>query len=173
MTYYGSVRPEEFNRVFDIAAKAVSRIKRRRTEASDELTRLSVKAVRPLAYVVDCWVSSSHASEDEVDRCAEKAGEVIMRIGEAALPVLEDLAVNGNCNLYVNSWAQEMIFRVMGLQGVERQKVCHHFKRMLLLGRKKIWVCTSCDSGFVESWKQVNGKKEVFQKGRGIICRER
>lgn len=162
--YHKNMGRKEFNEILDIAIRAVSRIKSRRAEASDELTLLGAKAVRPLVYVIECWLCSPHASDKDIDRCAERVAEVILKIGKPALPDLEDFAVGEQCNLYVNSWAQDMIFQVLELEGIERQEVCHFFEKMLLPGKKRMWV-SSCDAKFTEAYMQIDGKRmKQFKK---------
>jgi hypothetical protein len=74
-------------------------------------------------------------------------GRVRNEIGKDALPDLNYLATSGSCNMYVNEWAQELIFKVMGVEGEEKQKVCHHFGFLLYSKEdKNILICPKCGS---------------------------
>jgi len=151
--------------ILNIAFKAVSRIKIRRADASDKLTLLGAKAVRPLVYVIECWLCSLHASDDDIDRCAERVAEVILKIGKPARPDLADFAVSWHCNKYVKCWAQDIIFQVIGLEGIDKQEVCHYIEKMVLSGKKRMRVCNSCATKFVEAWAQIDGKRtKLFKK---------
>ena len=61
-------------------------------------------------------------SDWEVNAHADDVSELILKIGKNALPVLEDFASNGSCNIFVNEWAQEMIFMVLGLTHLRQIK---------------------------------------------------
>ena len=65
-----------------------------------------------------------------------------MKIGKDALPDLEDFTTNEDCLIPINEFAQEAIFAVMGLEGDDRKKVCHHWGKYLYEeGEKKVWKC--------------------------------
>ncbi len=51
-------------------------------------------------------------SDDDIDERTEDVSDIILQIGKDALPDLNYLATNGSCNMYVNDWAQELIFKV-------------------------------------------------------------
>ncbi len=143
---------KEFDEILDLAQGLFSRRKTKRESAVNELVRLGTKAVRPLVATIEYAIWDHDMSDDEINAHAERVSEVILKIGKDALPYLEDFATSEECNLYVNEWAQDMIFRVMGLEGVERQKVCHHAQRILLTRKKrKIRVCISCEAEFEET----------------------
>lgn len=136
---------EEFNELFDLTHRALSRRSPHRDRALSDLLEAGPRAVRPLAYAIEVEIWDNSATDEDIDDRAEEVAGIVRRIGEAALPELESLMEDGDCNIYVNEWAQEMVFDVMGLEGVERQRVCHHGTRMLLDG---VWRCLLCDAEF-------------------------
>ncbi len=152
--YLKNETEEEFNEILDIALGLFSRRKAKRKNAENELVRRGTKAIRPLVYAIELAIQDHDISDDDLNEHADRVSEVILKIGKDALPYLDDFATGGECNLYVNEWAQETIFRVMGLEGEERQKVCHHTQRILLpRGKRKVWVCIACEAELEEENK--------------------
>jgi hypothetical protein len=142
---------EEFNEVFDVASRLFSKRRKTVEKAKTDLINLGKKAVRATVYTIECTICSDSFDElgDEIEEFAMEIEEILMGIGKDALPDLEDFATNGGCNIYVNEFAQEMIFKIMGLSGKARQKVCHHDEKILLTeGEKKLWECVLCDAKF-------------------------
>jgi len=138
---------EEFDGIIDIAMKLFSGKKRRHEMAEKELLKLGAKSVRPLAYTIELTLWDHSMDDDDIDGRAEDVSDIILQIGKDALPDLNYLATNGSCNMYVNDWAQELIFKVMSVEGEEKQKACHHFG---FLERSKedknILICITCGS---------------------------
>src|SRR3990172_2528917 len=114
---------EEFDNTVDVALKLFSRSKKRRQMAEKDLLTLAVKSVRPIAYTIELALWDKSMSDDDINERAEDVSDIILQIGKDALPDLNYLATNGSCNMYVNEWAQELIFKVMGVDGEEKQKV--------------------------------------------------
>ena len=139
---------KEFNDIFDIASILFSPGKSRQEIAKKELLNLGIKSIRPLAYTIEVAISDHDMSDYEIDQHAENVTEIIVNIGKDALPELNDLATNGSCNIFVNDWAQETIFKVMGLEESEKQKVCHHIGLIEWIGNKGKLICGSCGAEF-------------------------
>ena len=114
---------EEFDNRVGVALKLFSRSKKRRQMAEKDLLTLGVKSVRPIAYTIELALWDKSMSDDDINERAEDVSDIILQIGMDALPDLNYLATNGSCNMYVNEWAQELIFKVMGVDGEEKQKV--------------------------------------------------
>ncbi|MCX9084300.1 MAG: hypothetical protein OIN87_05800 [Candidatus Methanoperedens sp.] len=65
---------------------------------------------------------------------------------------------NGSCNMYVNEWAQELIFKVMDVDGEEKQKACHHFGFLFYSKEdKNILICPACGSRIPAQKKSDSG----------------
>ena len=138
---------EEFYKISDIAARLFSKRKNTRQLAEKELVQYGVKAVRPIMCTIEYAIGDDSLSDSDIDDRIDIASEVIVKIGKDSLPDLDDLVFDGNCNICINECAQDMIFQVMGLEGAERQKVCHHNERILVeQDNKEVWVCCSCDA---------------------------
>jgi hypothetical protein len=127
---------EEFKDILEIAWPLFSKRKAKREIAEKELLKLGVKSVRPLVCTIELALWDRDMSDWEIDEQADNVSDLIHKIGKGALPDLEDFASNGSCNIYVNEWAQEMIFKVLGLEGKERQKICPHNIKWLITRKK-------------------------------------
>ena len=140
---------KEFKEILEIACGLFSKRRTKRENVADKLVQLGSKAVRPLVCTIEFAIQDNDMADDDLNEYANLVSEVVLKIGRDALPELEDFATNGKCNIFVNGWAQDTIFKVMGLEGLERQKVCHHFEMMLSPRKKrKMWVCVACDAEF-------------------------
>lgn len=140
---------EEFKDIFEIASMLFSRRKARHDLAEKELLKLGTKSIRPLAYTIEVALGDHDMSDWEIDQHADNVTEIILKIGKDALPDLDDFATNGSYNIFVNDWAQETIFKVMGLEKAEKQKVCHHLGLFAGIGNKKDkLLCGSCGAEF-------------------------
>ncbi len=138
---------EEFDNTVDVALKLFSRSKKRRQMAEKDLLTSGAKSVRPIAYTIELALWDKSMSDDDINERAEDVSDIIFQIGKDALPDLHYLATNGSCNLYVNDWAQDTIFKVTGAEGEEKQKVCHHFTFLDYSKEdKNILICPSCGS---------------------------
>ena len=138
---------EEFNKTVDIALQLFSRTKKRRQMAEKDLMTSGAKSVRPIAYTIELAIWDKSMSDDDIDEHAEDVSGIILQIGKNALPDLNYLATNGSCNMYVNDWAQELIFKVLCVKGEEKQKACHHFGFLEYSTEdKKILICPTCGS---------------------------
>ncbi len=85
-------------------------------------------------------------SDADINELAHELSEIVLEIGKDALPDLEYLAINENFNLTVTNWAQELIFKVRGVEGEEKQKVCHHYGFLFCSKEdKNIMMCPKCD----------------------------
>jgi len=138
---------EEFDNTVDVALKLFSGREKRRQMAEKKLLALGAKSVRPIAYTIELALWDKSMSDDDIDGLAEDVSDIILQIGKDALPDLDYLAANGSCNMYVNEWAQELIFKVMGVDGEEKQKACHHFGFLEYSKEdKNILICPTCGS---------------------------
>ena len=138
---------EEFDNRVGVALKLFSRSKKRRQMAEKDLLTLGLKSVRPIAYTIELALWDKSMSDDDINERARELSEIVLEIGTDALPDLEYLVINENCNLTVTNWAQELIFKVMGVEGKEKQKVCHHYGFLFYSKEdKNMMICPKCDS---------------------------
>lgn len=138
---------EEFDNTVNIALKLFSRNKKTRQMAEKKLLASGAKSVRPIAYTIELALWDKSMSDYDINERANELSEIVFEIGNDALPDLEYLAINENCNLTVTSWAQELIFKVMGVEGEEKQKVCHHYGFLFYSKEdKNIMICPKCDA---------------------------
>jgi len=137
---------EEFNALLDIVFRLLSDREALRERTAKKLIKIGKKAVRPLVCSIECLVASDTPHE-EIEDHDKVVGDIIFGIGEDALPDLEDFAVNEYCTFWINDFAQELLFRIKGLEGEDRQKSCYHMLRMPKEKEgKKVWVCMYCDA---------------------------
>jgi len=138
---------EEFEKIVDISMQLFSGRIKRRQMAEKQILSLGAKSVRPLAYTIELALWDHGMDDDDIDGRVEDISDIILKIGKDALPDLNYLATNGSCNMYVNEWAQELIFTVLGVEGEEKQKVCHHFGCLEYSKEdKNILICPICDT---------------------------
>ncbi len=139
---------EEFNELFDISSKLFSKRRSTRQKAADELVNIGKKAVRPLVFALHCEYVSDGSDEEYISMCDEVEA-ILVRIGRDALPDLEDFATNKGCLIPINEFAQDTIFAVMGLEGEDRKKVCHHrIEYLYEKGEEKVLKCACCGAEF-------------------------
>ncbi len=149
---------EEFDNTVDVALKLFSRGKKKRQMAEKYLLTLGAKSVRPIAYTIELALWDKSMSDDDINERGEDVSDIIIQIGKDALPDLNYLATNGSCNMYVNEWAQELIFKVMGVEAKEKQKVCHHFGFLFYSEEdKNIMICPACGSKIPAQKKSDSG----------------
>ena len=149
---------EEFDNTVDVALKLFSRSKKKRQIAEKDLLTLGEKSVRPIAYTIELALWDKSMSDDDINERGEDVSDIIIQIGKDALPDLNYLATNGSCNMYVNEWAQELIFKAMGLDGDEKQKVCHHFGWLLIPEEdSNLRICPLCHSRFTAGQEPEHG----------------
>jgi hypothetical protein len=145
--YKDESEAEEFEKIVDITMQLFSGRKNKRRMAEKQILALGTKSVRPLAYSIELSLWDHSMDDDDIDGRAEDISEIILKIGKDALPDLNYLATNGSCNIYVNEWAQELIFKVLGVEGEEKQKACHHFGFLEYSKEdKNILICPTCGS---------------------------
>jgi len=149
---------EEFDNTVDVALKLFSRSKKKRQIAEKDLLTLGEKSVRPIAYTIELALWDKSMSDDDINERGEDVSDIILKIGTDALPDLNYLAINGSCNMYVNDWAQELIFKVMGLDGDEKQKISHHFGWLLIPEEdSNLRICPLCHSRFTAGQEPEHG----------------
>ena len=138
---------EEFDNTVGIVLKLYSRNTKARQMAEKKLLAFGAKSVRPLAYTIDLALWDKSMSDADINDLAHELSEIVLKIGKDALPDLEYLAINENFNLTVTNWAQELIFKVMGVEGIEKQKVCYHYGFLFHSKEdKNIMICPKCDA---------------------------
>ena len=139
---------EEFNAIFDVACKLFSKRASTRNKAADKLAGMGKKAVRPLACTLERAIWKG-MSDDDLEALTGDVEDILVKIGEDVLPDLEYFATAAICKMYINEFAQEAIFKVMGLEGNDKRKVCKHLiKALIEQGKKKTWRCMFCDAEF-------------------------
>src|SRR3989304_9665570 len=149
---------EEFDNTVKIALKLFAKSKKRRQMAEKDLLTLGAKSVRPIAYTIELALWDKSMSDDDINERGEDVSDIILQIGKDALPDLNYLAINGSCNMYVNDWTQELIFKVMGVDGEEKQKACHHFGFLHYSKEdKNILICLTCGSKIPAQKKSDSG----------------
>lgn len=137
---------EEFNELFDVARGLWYKQKKRRDKCVDQLVEIGVKAVGPILYVVEEDASSDDESAGEYDNFNKACLDAVRRIGEPALPILEKYVMNDEANMMVNTFAQEAIFEVLGLDKEERKNVCHHREALVHeIDGETIYTCMICE----------------------------
>ena len=155
----------EFNELFDLTHRALSRRSPHRDAALSALLEAGPGAVRPLAYAIEVEIWDNSATDDDIDDRAERVADIVRRIDEPALPELESLVEDGDCNIYVNEWAQEMVFDIMGLDAAGRQRVCHHGTRMRF-PEEGVWRYLQCDAEFGDGEHPTEEISPVDRRGR-------
>ena len=116
---------EQFRNIYDVADKLFSKRTSSREKAADELAGIGKKAVRPLVYAIQCAIESS-MSDDEIDALAQDVENILVKIGNSTLEDLDDFSTNEHCNIYINEFAQKVIFRINGLHGKDKRNICKH-----------------------------------------------
>lgn len=74
-----------------------------------ELLDWGTKAIKPLLYTVECYIADSSSTDDQIDRRADLAADVIVQIGPKAIPTLIEIAHNGNVTIFINDLARGLI----------------------------------------------------------------
>jgi len=149
----------EFDAIFDVTNKLLSKRKSIREKAAGDIVKNGKNAVRPLGYLLECCARSA-MSDEELDALAEEVGNILVKTGTDALPDLKDFAENGDCNIYVNEVAQEIIFKIKGLDGKDKRNVCKHLVCMVVeKEKKKVLQCVICDAEF-----EYKNKKDKLKK---------
>ena len=137
---------EEFDWIFNIASKLWLKQKNRRDRCVEQLADIGVKAVGPILYVIELDACSDYEDPDEYDAFYESAIEVFKCIGKPALPILERYIEEGGANMAVNTFAQEAVFAILGLNEEGRKKVCKHGQAIRYeKDGMRIYVCAICE----------------------------
>jgi hypothetical protein len=140
---------EEFHAGMDIAHGLHSRQATRRERAAHGLLAMGPAGIRLAAYTIEEVIMDDRETDDGIDRQEEVVASLVRRVGRDAVPVLEDLATNGECNISVNLWAQDLIFEVLGLEGDARRQACHHGTKVKdRRGGREVWACEFCEAEF-------------------------
>lgn len=154
---------EEFDEIFDIATKLTSRRRSSRQKATETLISTGRKAVGPLMYILHCEYTSDDPEEEYQELC-EKVEAILVQIGEEVLPDLEYFATEDSCLIPINEFAQDAIFAVMGQEGEDRKKVCHHRMWYFYQEReKKMWKCLFCDTEFEYDTPSSDGRSGIIR----------
>ena len=92
---------EEFDNTVNIALKLFSRSKKRRQMAEKQILALGAKSVRPLAYTIELALWDRSMDDDDIDGREEDVSDIILQIGNDALPDLN----------YLNKWKLQHIHK--------------------------------------------------------------
>ena len=68
--------------------------------------------IKLLLYTVECYIADSSRSDDQIDRRADLASDVIVQIGPKTIPTLIEIAYNWNVNIYTNELARGLIKKI-------------------------------------------------------------
>ncbi len=82
-----------------------------------EILKLKIKAVKPLLYAIECEISNDKATDEDVDKVAEKVSRLIQKIGADAIPDVEYIANHPSANVYVNEFAKELCSKLKDDKG--------------------------------------------------------
>ena len=115
---------EHFYTVFNTGLDLISPEENRRKRAADKIVKCSSFAVHPLLCLLDNLITQNMAEEDLKELSGE-IEKVLIEIGEKGLPMLNKYATNIGFDEYVREFIQLTIFKVMDLEGEDRQKACH------------------------------------------------
>jgi HEAT repeat protein len=102
----------EFDKIFAVAITLGIRNKKKKAEKVKRLLDWGVKAIKPLLYTVECYIADSSSSDEQIDRRADLASDVIVQIGPKAIPTLIEIAYNWSVNIYINELAKEIIKKI-------------------------------------------------------------
>ena len=149
--YLGDLALEEFLKDLTVAHRLRSPSPRTRERATRDLLAMGPRAVRLAAYTIEEVICDRSATDDDIELQEDVAADLVRTMGPAAAPVLDDLATNGDANLSINGWAQELLFEVLGLEGDARRGACHHEVKLIeRRGGREARVCAFCGAGFGE-----------------------
>lgn len=146
----------EFDRYYRIAQGLKGKQTRGRERCISQLAKTGIKSIGPLMYAIQMDALFDGESYEEYDSFNNACFEVIRRIGKPALPVLEKFLMENDVHDSVNVFAQEAIFEVLGLDEMERQKICHH--REAIIHDEKgetFYTCAICEKIITEEeWSE-------------------
>ena len=141
--------PAEFMAMLDVAIQLSSDEAKARQDAEDALVTAGARAVAPLACSLELTSEDGSRSDADVELHSQAASRIVERIGADALLELELLLDDGRCDLAVDEWAQELIFKLNFLTGPERRTVCRHMVRSQQPWRGgTVWRCLACGARF-------------------------
>jgi HEAT repeat protein len=88
------------------------RNRKKKAEKVKKILEWGTKAIKPLLYTVECYIADSSSSDEQIDRRADFASDVIVQIGPKAIPTLIEIAHNGNVNIFINDLAMWLIKKI-------------------------------------------------------------
>jgi len=109
------ISPEEqpeFNDIFAVAITLGIRNRKKKAEKVAKILDKGTAAIKTLLYTVECHIADSSSTDDQIDRRADLASDVIVQIGPKAIPTLIEIAHNGNVNIYINNLARWLIKKI-------------------------------------------------------------
>ena len=115
----------EFNEIFEVAIALGIRNKKKKAEKVKKLLDWGTKAIKPLLYTVECYIASSSSSDEQIDKRADLASDVIVQIGPKAIPTLIEIASNCHVNIYINDLARWLIKKIGDEYQIEPIKNIH------------------------------------------------
>lgn len=141
----------EFDRYYRIAQGLKGKQARGRERCISQLAKAGIKAVGPLMYAIQMDSMFDGESFEEYDNFNNACFEVMKRIGEPAVPILERYTTKDDVHESVNVFAQEAIFEVLGLDEEERQRICRHREAIIHEDNgKTFFTCNICEKVLTE-----------------------
>jgi HEAT repeat protein len=135
------ITPEEqpeFDEIFAVAITLGIRNRKKKAEKVKKLLEWDTKAIKPLLYTVECYVADSSSSDEQIDRRADLASDVIVQMGPKAIPTLIEIAHNGNVNIFINELAMWLIkeigdeYQIEPIKSISKNDIYNYDLRKLL-----------------------------------------
>jgi len=141
----------EFQDLLEVAMGLKSSTIEIKNRSIDILADVGVKAIGPVLYAVECDAAYDDESPEVYKSFNNAYFEVMRRIGEPAVPILERYIIDEDVDEMVNVFAQEAIFDVLGLDEEERKKICKHIKAIPHEETgKRFYTCNICEKVLTE-----------------------
>ena len=141
----------EFDELFKVAMALKSSNNEKRDQSIDKLADVGEKAVRPVLYAVECDAAYCDDDPEVYDKFNNACFEVMRRIGEPTVPILERFITDENVDEMVNVFAQEAIFKVLDLDEEERKKICKHVEVIPHeMDGETVYTCAICEKIITE-----------------------
>jgi hypothetical protein len=102
----------EFDEIFAVAITLGIRNKKKKAEKVEKILECGTKAIKPLLYTVECYIADLSRSEEQIDRRTDFVSDIIVQIGPKAIATLNEIAHNGDVNIYINDLAREIIKKI-------------------------------------------------------------
>ena len=119
---------KEFDDLFEVAMGLRSWIINHRNQSIEKLAGIGVKAIGPVLYAVECDAAHIDDTQEEYESFNNACFDVMRRIGEPAVTILERFITDEDVDEMVNLFAQKAIFEVLDLNEEEKKKICKHIE---------------------------------------------